>query len=255
MAWMARMAGGIIAFIRNIRVICGQNIFRFVVAAIPQARAMLFRGLFLAFSMLVAAGAAPTSREPANLDALKQQIQVYVDSGSYREDITAVAAEATAWLERRAAQGGKRLAVIFDLDETLSSNWSHMKEMGFAYVPESWTAWVQSGQGAAIEPVRDVYRAARRLGIDVIFLTGRPESERRGTEKNLRAIGCGDYAELICKPDAAKETTGVFKTAARARIEGEGRVIIANIGDQESDFDGGYAEKIFKLPNPFYLTK
>ena len=60
--------------------------------------------------------------------------------------------------------------------------------------------------------------------------------------------------ELICKPDAAKETTGVFKTAARARIEGEGRVIIANIGDQESDFDGGYSEKIFKLPNPFYLT-
>ena len=97
MAWMARMAGGIIAFIRNIRVICGQNIFRFVVAAIPQGRAMLFRGLFLAFSMLVAAGAAPTSREPANLDALKQQIQVYVDSGSYREDITAVAAEATAF--------------------------------------------------------------------------------------------------------------------------------------------------------------
>ena len=250
---MARMAGGIIVFIRTISVVRGQIFLRFVVAAISQARAMLFRALLLAFSIVVAAGAAPSSREPVNLDALKQQIQIYVDSGSYRADITTVAAEATAWLERRAAQGGKRLTVIFDLDETLISNWSHMKAMGFAYVPAAWTAWVQSGQGAAIEPVRDVYRAARCLGIDVIFLTGRPESERRGTEKNLRAIGCGDYAELICKPDTANETTGFFKTAGRARIEGEGRVIIANIGDQGRGLEGGYAEKSFKLPNPFYL--
>ena len=65
--------------------------------------------------------AAPASREPANLDLLKQEIGRYVEAGTYREDIAAVAAEATAWLERRAAQGGKRLTVVFDLDETLIS--------------------------------------------------------------------------------------------------------------------------------------
>lgn len=199
--------------------------------------------------------ASPASREPANLDTLKQEILHYVDTGKYREDIAAVAAEATAWLERRVAQGGQRLTVIFDLDETLISNWSHMKEMGFAYVPEAWTVWVQSARGPAIAPVREVYLLARRLGIEVIFLTGRPERDRVGTEKNLRAIGCSDYAALLCKPDDAKEATGVFKTAARARIEGEGHVIIANIGDQQSDLDGGHAEKTFKLPNPFYLTQ
>jgi acid phosphatase len=32
-------------------------------------------------------------------------------------------------------------------------------------------------------------------------------------------------------------------------------VIIANMGDQASDLAGGHAEKTFKLPNPFYLTK
>ncbi len=197
--------------------------------------------------------AAPPSREPANLDTLKQEIQRYVDSGKYREDVAAVAAEATAWLELRTERGGKRLTVVFDLDETLISNWSHLKEMGFAYVPGAWTAWVQSARGPALEPVRDVHRAARCLGIDVIFLTGRPESERRGTEKNLRAIGCDDYAALWCKPDEAKETTGAFKTAVRARLEAEGHVIIANIGDQASDLAGGHAEKTFKLPNPFYL--
>lgn len=212
--------------------------------------------LFLAGWLLTSAAfAAPPSREPANLDVLKHEITAYVDTGKYHDDIVAVAAEATAWLERRAAQGGVRLTVVFDLDETLISNWSHMKQMGFGYVPAAWTAWVQSGGAPAIEPVKEVYRTARRLGIDVVFLTGRSESDRGGTEKNLRAIGCGDYAALLCQPDLTKESTGKFKAATRARLEAEGRVIIANIGDQDSDLAGGHAEKTFKLPNPFYVTK
>lgn len=212
--------------------------------------------LFLVGLLLTSgAFAAPPSREPANLDVLKHEIAVYVDSGKYHEDIAAVAAEATAWLERRAAQGGTRLTVIFDLDETLISNWSHMKQMGFGYVPAAWSAWVRSGSAPAIEPVREVYRTARRLGLEVVFITGRGENDRIGTEKNLRAIGCGDYAALLCQPDGTKESTGLFKAATRARLEAEGRVIVANLGDQESDLAGGHAERTFKLPNPFYVTK
>lgn len=216
---------------------------------------MLFRALLLAFVVVIATGAAPASREPANLDVLKQEIAVYVDTGKYQEDIGAVAAEAMAWMQRRVAQGGKRLTVVFDLDETLISNWSHMKEMGFVYVPEAWRAWVQAARAPAIEPVREVYREARRLGLDVIFLTARPESDRAATRRNLEAIGCGDYVALMCKPDDSQDTASGFKSATRARLESDGRVIIANIGDQLSDLAGGHSEKIFKLPNPFYLTK
>jgi hypothetical protein len=28
---------------------------------------------------------------------------------------------------------------------------------------------------------------------------------------------------------------------------------VVNLGDQESDLDGGHAERAFKLPNPFYF--
>lgn len=216
---------------------------------------MLFRALLVMFFLVALAGAAPTSREPANLDVLKQEIAVYVDTGKYQEDIGAVATEALAWLQQRVAQGGKRLTVVFDLDETLISNWSHMKEMGFVYVPEAWRAWVQAARAPAIEPVREVYREARRLGLDVIFLTARPESDRGATRRNLEAIGCGDYVALMCKPDDSHDTASGFKSATRARLEADGRVIIANIGDQLSDLAGGHSEKIFKLPNPFYLTK
>jgi len=45
-----------------------------------------------------------------------------------------------------------------------------------------------------------------------------------------------------------------YKASARARIESiYDVVIIANIGDQDSDLDGGFAERHFKVPNPFYF--
>lgn len=204
---------------------------------------------------LLLASCAATSREPANLFSLKQEIRAYVDSGQYDREIAVVADRAGAWLEERVPRGGGRLAIVFDLDETLLGNWPHISADDFGYIPARWDAWVREAKAPAIKPVREVYRTARRLGVEVIFLTGRRERERADTAKNLRAIECGEYAELICKADDAKETTEVFKTAARRRIVAEGRVIIANIGDQESDLAGGFAERTFKLPNPFYLTK
>ena len=116
-------------------------------------------------------------------------------------------------------------------------------------------AWVADGKAPAIDPVRDVYRTARRLKLEVIFITGRREHQRAGTEKNIRDIGCGDYAEFLMKPDDFKGTSAVFKTAERARLIAKGYTIIANVGDQESDLVGGNAEKTFKLPNPLYLSQ
>ena len=196
------------------------------------------------------------AKEPANLEVLKIEIRTYIDSGEYDRGIAAVAAQVTAWLEMRAKQGGARLTLVMDLDETLFSNLPLIRRQDFAYNPANWNAWVAEGKAPAIAPAVEIYRVARRLGIDVVFLTGRREHrDRAGTEKNLRAIGCAEYAALILKPDESKETTGAFKLAERKRLEAEGCVIIANVGDQDSDLEGGVAEKAFKFPSPFYLTK
>ena len=212
---------------------------------------------------LVFAGCTTVSREPPNLDPHKQEIRAYVDSGAYDWDIVSVARRARSWIETRAAavtgtqpmRGDGKLAMVFDLDETLLSNWPQLSALDFGYLPAAWDAWVAAGTAPAVEPVRDLYRAARRLGVEVIFITGRREHDRAGTEKNLRAIDCADYAVLICKPDNSQETSGAFKLGQRRRLVAEGRIIIANVGDQESDLAGGYAERTFKLPNPFYLTE
>jgi hypothetical protein len=56
------------------------------------------------------------------------------------------------------------------------------------------------------------------------------------------------------KPDSHGSAVN-HKAPARAVIERQGFTIIANIGDQQSDLEGGYAEMTFKVPNPFYFIE
>ena len=204
---------------------------------------------------LAVAGCATATREPPNLQPHKQHLRAYVESGAYERALTTVAAEAGAWIEQRAARGGARLTVVFDLDETLFLNWRYLSRVDFGYIDAEWERWVAEASAPPVASVRDVYRRARRLGVDVVLITGRPERSRAVTEANLRAIDCADYAALICKPAGHQGTSAAFKTAAREKLTRDGRTVIANIGDQQSDLTGGFAERTFKLPNPFYLTE
>lgn len=199
--------------------------------------------------------AAPT--EPRNLTLLKEELAAYADSGQYERDLAAVAAEARAWVDTRAgrARRDEKLAIIFDLDETLLANLGHIRSQNFGYVPPVWDRWVAEARAPAIEPVAEVYRAAVRHGVTVFYITGRRGSQYEATEENLRRVGLSGHAALYCKPDDFAGTSEAFKTGVRQRLSSEGWVIIANVGDQQSDLDGGYAERTFKLPNPFYLTR
>lgn len=217
----------------------------------------LLAGLVLAVagcnSTAVASRAA--AAEPPNLYLLKQDLKAYIDDGRYDAGLAAVAAEAKAWIEQRAARGGGRLALVLDIDETTLSNLRHMREMDFGYVPALWDQWVADADAPAIPPLLEVYRTARERGVAVFFMTGRKTTDSPGTLANLRDAGLGDYAGVFFKPNGYPGTTQAFKTAMRKKITEDGYTIIANIGDQQSDLDGGYAERTFKLPNPFYITK
>jgi len=205
--------------------------------------------------VLAGCATAPVSREPRNLQLAKDEVRAYVAGGGYARDVAAVAVEARGWLEQRAIRGGGRLAVVFDIDETLLSNLPSMEELDFGYVPAEWQRWVEQAKAPALEPVRALFRRARELGLETLVITGRRETERDATIRNLAAVGCDDFTVLVCRTGSDRSGAADFKTAARARLAAEGRVIVANIGDQESDLVGGYAERTFKLPGPFYLIR
>ena len=52
--------------------------------------------------------------------------------------------------------------------------------------------------------------------------------------------------------DGDRTPSGQYKAAARKQILDQGFRILANIGDQPADLEGGNAERAFLVPNPFY---
>jgi acid phosphatase len=193
--------------------------------------------------------------EPTNLGKLKKQVIQYHDSGTYQKDIEAVAANATSYIDEQVkinahSNNPKKLALVLDIDETCLSNYTHMLSHDFS---ESDTQIEQSYLAAdapAIQPMLALYQSALQQNVAIFFITGRNKSFKKTTILNLRKAGYAHWAgiELNTRP----QPVATYKSAARSAIEKKGYTIIASIGDQYSDLVGGYAQKTFKLPNPYY---
>jgi predicted secreted acid phosphatase len=208
-------------------------------------------------------GFISVSSQPANVGDAGTAARAYHDSGAYDRGLRVVADQAASWIKGRAASA-QRPALVLDIDETALSNWEIIKRDDFGRPiagpadlasagPWGWAAWDQLGRDPAIEPTLRLYRVARSANVAVFFITGRPESQRAATERNLRAVGYTGYAKLFMVPNGAHFASAVdFKTPVRTQIEQLGYTIIANMGDQPSDLLGGHAQKKFLLPDPFY---
>ena len=119
--------------------------------------------------------------------------------------------------------------------------------------PCGWRAWDLRAQSTVIQPTMDIFTTAKDHGAAIFFITGRDETQRVATERNLQAVGYTGYTQLIMEPPGAHYVSAAdFKAPQRAQIEQRGYTIIANVGDQPSDLDGGFSERTYLLPDPFY---
>ncbi len=205
----------------------------------------------------------PPPVQPANIGDLKVDATNYYDSGAYLTDLELAAAPAIAWITEEAPRVD-RPAVVFDIDETALSNWEVIKANDFGRVidgpcdklpegPCGWLAWDLRAQSTVIQPTMDIFTTARDRGVAIFFITGRDETQRAATERNLRAVGYTGYTQLTMEPPGAHYVSAAdFKAPQREQIEQRGYTIIANVGDQPSDLDGGFAEQTYLLPDPFY---
>jgi len=207
----------------------------------------------------------PDPGQPLNLDELKAQLRAYHQQG-YDADILATASDARDWIERRATKATKP-ALVLDIDETSLSNWptllandlGRIQDGSCARLPNGpcgFNAWVLRHRASPIAPTRTLFNTARTKGVSVFFITGRHEIQRGATIFNLHEAGYRGWTKLIMRADSdTKRTVQAYKTEARSKISALGFDIMANMGDQSSDLDGGYAECTFKLPNPFYFVR
>jgi predicted secreted acid phosphatase len=227
--------------------------------------------LFITFTAVALVACAPTQQradgpvlhQPANVGEAKIAATAYYDSGAYERDITLVTAAASAWIAERAPQVD-RPALVLDIDDTSLTNWQVIVADDFGRIfdgpcdnlpagPCGWVAWDLRAATPPITQTLALFEDARALGVAVFFITGRDESQRAATEKNLSAVGYADYGGLSMEPVGSHYASAAdFKAPQRAKIEADGFTIIANMGDQPSDLAGGHAERTFLLPNPFY---
>ena len=190
------------------------------------------------------------------------EIENYHDSGKYAADQQAVATAAGEflgpWLATTCGDTSAaacRPAVVFDIDETLLTDYELYAKYGFAPPGNLRRASINACSKAIITPTRTLLRAAQKEGVAVFLVSGRKESTRLATERCLRKRGVTGWQELILRtPSAQSLSNAAFKSRARAGIEAQGWRISFTIGDQLSDLTGGHAAQGFLLPNPMYYV-
>lgn len=205
----------------------------------------------------VFAGCAPCEPRP-NLGLYKQQLVGWHDSGDYGKCFAQAARHGAVALDRAIAskQPRQQMAVVFDIDETLLSNWAYLTTKGFDVKLDTFFAWVKTHDDPALAPTKAIYDKARAAGIPIYLITGRVESVRADTVRQLKAAGFTGWSGLFLKPDNYSLPSIVpFKSGVRRKLTEAGHVIVLNMGDQFSDLEGGYARTAVKLPNPYYYIR
>lgn len=194
------------------------------------------------------------SHEPRNLALCKEEVKAYVTSEKYMEDIREVTTEAQSYIAEH-MKPANRNAIVLDIDETCLSHLKYELELSFGFSLPTWNEWIKKSQAAPILPTLELYQWTRSKNITVFFITGTEEKLRAPLTTSLQKAGYTSWDSLYLRPNNNHDPASVYKNKVRKEIAQKGYYIIANIGDQESDFAGGYAEKTFKLPNPMYVVK
>ncbi|MFF9640930.1 HAD family acid phosphatase [Kitasatospora aureofaciens] len=147
-------------------------------------------------------------------------------------DVTAAIAPARAYIEQRTAEpSDEKPAIVFDIDNTTLATHFHPFTM------------------PGIAPVVELAQYAHSRGVAIIFVTARVDFIEPVTRYSLEKAGYTvdelhgrDLGDLF-KP------VQQYKTDERIKVENEGYTIIASIGNNWTDLNGGHAEKTFKLPD------
>ncbi|MBC3840790.1 hydrolase [Streptacidiphilus sp. 4-A2] len=186
---------------------------------------------------LLAAGAAtPAVAAPAPAQvrtvALPADATGTVTPAQWLADVSTDLAPAWTYIEQYVADPtAVRPAIVLDIDNTSLQTYFHP-------ITEP-----------AVPQVLELATYAHEHGISILFVTARPDFIASITRFTLENAGYPvdglygrDLGDLF-------ESVQDFKTDMRTDIENQGYTIIANIGNNVTDLEGGHAEATFKLPD------
>ncbi|WP_051247848.1 HAD family acid phosphatase [Nocardioides halotolerans] len=125
-----------------------------------------------------------------------------------------------------AKSGDEELAVNFDIDNTVIATYYD--------------------GGGAIPRMRRFARMLDRLDVAVVFNSGRVATQQARTVSQLTRAGF-PVTEVCLRPKGGALVVG--KQRCRDHFADEGYTLIANVGNNDTDFVGDGYERAYRLPN------
>ncbi|WP_394846418.1 HAD family acid phosphatase [Pendulispora brunnea] len=148
---------------------------------------------------------------------------------AWQRDVEDAVSDVGPYLQNRLSRGGSNLAIVLDIDNTalVSSDF-----------PEE--------AGRANAPVLEVARWAHEHGYAILFVSYRSEGARNSTIRALQGVGYAVDALCLRNGSGARAAS---KQRCRRELASSGYTITANIGNLDTDLEGGDYEQGFKLPD------
>jgi hypothetical protein len=185
-------------------------------------------GLAMTLALVVGGGAASacaSTDRPEIQHVAKRKVPTRAE---WLADVKAAMKGSRAFVRARAAAAapGERLAVNFDIDNTVIATYYD--------------------GGGAIPQMRRFSRLLDRLDIDMVFNSGRLANQHSRTVRQLTRNGF-PVAEVCLRRKGERLAAG--KQRCRDGFAAEGYTLIANVGNNDTDFEGDGYERAYRLPN------
>ncbi|MBZ6081047.1 Secreted acid phosphatase [Streptomyces olivaceus] len=232
---------------------------------------------------------ANSTHEPYNIGQLSKDIDAYYGTtldadgvyqaspdSPYADDLARADAAAKKQIDRAARTAHHRHtrpAIVFDIDDTLLLSLDYEKKNNYGYDGDTWAAYVDRADRPAVPGSPDLVRYAEKKGVEVFYNSGLSDAQRAAAVENLKKVGADvnldtdhvflkdkanppSYLSHCATPGTWDCTTVEYKAGTRRHIERDlGYDVVANVGDQYSDLQGGWADRTYKLPNPTYFVE
>jgi 5'-nucleotidase (lipoprotein e(P4) family) len=139
--------------------------------------------------------------------------------------------------EAQAAEAGGRYAAVLDIDETVLDNSPYAAYLVHQNAPwsaESWEAWCNAAAAEAVPGALDFCRFLAENGIEIFYVSNRPDSTLSATTANLQALGFPN-----ARADHVLLQTGTSDKTPRVNsVREQGYTVLLFAGDNLDDFDG-----------------
>ena len=181
-----------------------------------------------------------------------KDIRDYVKKGQYDKDLEMLVEKAKRYVNYELLTNKNNKAVIIDIDETILSNLPYISKQIHLNDVEKLNRWQMTAQCIAIQPILGLYQWLMKQDLNIYFVTARPLDLKAATIENFKKLNI-PYSQIIFRDPIKWPIPKEFKIAMRKNIVNNNYDIILNVGDQPTDFEGGYWKRALKVPNPFYI--